>query len=249
MLIGTAGHIDHGKTSLVRALTGVDADRLPEEKQRGITLDLGYAYRPLADGSILGFIDMPGHERLIRNMLAGAKAIDFALLVIAADDGPMPQTREHLELLDLIGIDQAAVAITKTDTVEPARLAEVQSEVAALLAGTTLADSPIFACSVRSGAGVDALRDHLESRAAVFEPPPASGGFRLAIDRQFSIAGTGTVVTGTVVAGRVAVGDALTLAPYGSQGARVQVRGLRVQDQPAEVGQVGERCAVALRGA
>lgn len=249
MLIGTAGHIDHGKTSLVRALTGVDADRLPEEKQRGITLDLGYAYHPLADGSILGFIDMPGHERLIRNMLAGAKAIDFALLVIAADDGPMPQTREHLELLDLIGIDQAAVAITKTDTVEPARLAEVQSEVAELLAGTTLADSPVFTCSVRSGDGVDALRDYLESRAAAFEPPPASGGFRLAIDRQFSIAGTGTVVTGTVLAGRVAVGDALTLAPYGSQGARVQVRGLRVQNQPAEVGQVGERCAVALRGA
>jgi small GTP-binding protein len=144
MIVGTAGHIDHGKTTLVKALTGVDADRLPEEKARGITLDLGYAYTPLADGSVLGFIDVPGHEKLIHNMLAGATGIDYVLLVIAADDGPMPQTREHLELLGLLGLDRGAVALTKCDAVDAARIAAARGEIAALLAACPLAACPVF---------------------------------------------------------------------------------------------------------
>lgn len=245
MLIGTAGHIDHGKTTLVRALTGVDADRLPQEKQRGITLDLGYAYTPLPDGSILGFVDVPGHEKLIRNMLAGASAIDFALLVIAADDGPMPQTREHLELLDLLGIRRGAVALTKIDAVPPERLVEVRQEVAQMLAGSGLAQSPVFELSAQSGEGVAPLREHLEAVAADFVRPPAGSGFRLAIDRSFTLSGVGTVVTGTALAGGVAVGDTLTLSPPGLS---ARVRGLHVQDREAEEGRAGQRCALALKG-
>ena len=162
MLIGTAGHIDHGKTTLVKALTGVDADRLPEEKARGITLDLGYAYRQLPgkenEGSVLGFVDVPGHEKLIHNMLAGATGIDFVLLVVAADDGPMPQTREHLELVDLLGLSQGAVALTNCDTVDAARIEAARREVAALLAETSLADAPVFPLSATNGDGVPALR-------------------------------------------------------------------------------------------
>jgi len=245
MLIGTAGHIDHGKTTLVRALTGVDADRLPQEKERGITLDLGYAYTGLDDGSTMGFVDVPGHEKLIRNMLAGAKAIDLALLVIAADDGPMPQTREHLELLDLIGIRAGAVAITKTDVVDPQRLAEAEAEIADLMAGTALADSPVFRVSAQTGAGVADLRAHLEAAARDFERPETGGRFRLAVDRSFTLKGVGTVVTGTALAGRVAVDDTLMVAPLG---VKARVRGLHVQDRAAEEGRAGERCAVAIKG-
>ena len=245
MLIGTAGHIDHGKTTLVKVLTGVDADRLPEEKARGITLDLGYAYTPLADGSVLGYVDVPGHEKLIRNMLAGTTAIDFALLVIAADDGPMPQTREHLELLDLLGLTRGAVALTKIDVVAPERLDEVRGEVADLLSATGLSGSPVFAVSSRTGAGIAELRAHLENAAAAHPGRQAKGRFRLAIDRSFSLTGVGTVVTGTAHAGRVAPGDTLTLSP---PGLKARVRGLHVQDRPAEQGRAGERCALALKG-
>ena len=245
MLIGTAGHIDHGKTTLLKALTGVDADRLPEEKARGITLDLGYAYTPLADGSVLGFVDVPGHEKLIRNMLAGATAIDFVLLVIAADDGPMPQTREHLELLDLLGLTLGAVAITKSDAVAPERLDEVRREVTELLVGTGLSASPVFPVSGRTGEGVAALRTQLETAAAGFIRPPSGGRFRLAIDRCFSLTGVGTVVTGTAHAGIIAVGETVTVSPPGLQ---ARVRGLHVQDRPAETGRAGERCALALKG-
>lgn len=245
MLIGTAGHIDHGKTTLVKALTGVDADRLPEEKERGITLDLGYAYTPIADGSVLGFVDVPGHEKLIRNMLVGATAIDFVLLVIAADDGPMPQTREHLELLDLLGMSQGAVALTKTDTVTPQRLNEAREEVTRLLAGTGLSGSQIFPLSGRTGEGVPELRSHLETTAAQFGRPPAEGRFRLAIDRCFSLPGVGTIVTGTAHAGSITVGETLTISP---PGLKARVRGLHVQDRSAENGQAGERCALALKG-
>lgn len=245
MLIGTAGHIDHGKTTLVKALTGVDADRLPEEKARGITLDLGYAYTPLLDGSVLGFVDVPGHEKLIRNMLAGATAIDFVLLVVAADDGPMPQTREHLELLDLLGKTQGAVALTKSDAVSPERLEQARKEVAELLAGTGLSGSPVFPLSGRTGKGVAALRNHLETAAASFQRPPSGGRFRLAIDRSFSLTGVGTVVTGTAHAGTIAVGDTVTVTP---PGLKARVRGLHVQDRPAESGRAGERCALALKG-
>ncbi|MGM0517733.1 MAG: selenocysteine-specific translation elongation factor [Pseudomonadota bacterium] len=245
MLIGSAGHIDHGKTTLLHALTGVDADRLPQEKERGITLDLGYAYAPLGDGATLGFVDVPGHEKLIRNMLAGAKAIDFALLVIAADDGPMPQTIEHLELLDLIGIRRGAVALTKIDSVDPERLDEVVAEIADLVAGTQLAGSPVFRVASPTGDGVPALRAYLETTARDFERPPSGGRFRMAIDRAFSLKGVGTVVTGTALAGQVRVDDTLAVSPAG---ATARVRGLHVQDRPAESGQAGERCAVAIKG-
>ncbi len=250
MIIGTAGHIDHGKTTLVKALTGVDADRLPEEKARGITLDLGYAYAPQADGSVLGFVDVPGHEKLIHNMLAGATGIDFVLLVIAADDGPMPQTREHLELLDLLGLARGAVALNKIDAVTPQRLAEARAEIAALLADTGLAGCPVFPLSARSGEGVSALRDHLDATAAALPPRRAAAGrFRLAIDRCFSLAGAGTVVTGTAHAGKVGAGDTAIIAPPGREGLiRARVRSLHVQDRPAPSGQAGERCALALAG-
>lgn len=161
MIIGTAGHIDHGKTTLVKALTGVDCDRLKEEKARGITVDLGYAYTPT-----LGFIDVPGHEKLIHNMLAGATGIDFALLVIAADDGPMPQTREHLEIIELLGIRHGAVALTKIDQVSVDRQTQAKTEIADLLAGTALADAPIFPVAAVNGQGVAELRAHLEAAAA-----------------------------------------------------------------------------------
>lgn len=245
MLIGTAGHIDHGKTALVRALTGVDADRLPEEKARGITLDLGYAYVPLPDGTVLGFVDVPGHERLVHNMLAGATGIDFVLLVVAADDGPMPQTREHLEILDLLGLARGAVALNKTDLVDASRLAAATAEVEALLAGTGLAGSPVFPVSARTGEGIEVLRRHLEAAVASTPARETRGRFRLAIDRSFTLAGAGTVVTGTVFSGVVRVGDRLTLSPAGTP---VRVRSIHAQNRPADEGRAGERCALNLSG-
>jgi selenocysteine-specific elongation factor len=248
MIIGTAGHIDHGKTTLVKALTGVDADRLPEEKARGITLDLGYAYAPQADGSVLGFIDVPGHEKLIHNMLAGATGIDYVLLVVAADDGPMPQTREHLELLGLLGLDRGAVALTKCDAVDAARVAAARSEIEAMLAGTPLEGSPLFALSATTGDGVAALRSHLEATAAGHTRRDAAGRFRLAIDRCFTLSGIGTVVTGTAFSGKVGAGDTAIIAPAGRDGLKARVKSLHVQDRPAEHGQAGDRCALALAG-
>ncbi len=186
MIIGTAGHIDHGKTSLVKALTGVDADRLKEEKARGITIDLGYAYTPLPNGEILGFVDVPGHEKLVHNMLAGATGIDFVLLVIAADDGPMPQTREHLAILDLLGLNRGAVALTKIDCVSEARMAQAHAEIISLLHDTALEGSPIFPLSSVSGSGVDPLRHYLEEAASSPALRTQSGNFRLAVDRCFT---------------------------------------------------------------
>ncbi|MCX7149149.1 MAG: selenocysteine-specific translation elongation factor [Rhodocyclales bacterium] len=248
MIIGTAGHIDHGKTTLVKALTGVDADRLPEEKARGITLDLGYAYAPQADGSVLGFIDVPGHEKLIHNMLAGATGIDFVLLVIAADDGPMPQTREHLELLGLLGLDHGAVALTKCDAVDAARVIEARDEIGALLAGTRLQDSPVFPLSATRGEGIAELRSHLDAVAAAHQARRADGRFRLAIDRCFTLTGIGTVITGTAFSGRVGAGDTVIIAPAGRDGLKARVKSLHVQDRPAGHGQAGDRCALALTG-
>lgn len=249
MIVGTAGHIDHGKTTLVKALTGVDADRLPEEKARGITLDLGYAYMPLPDGSVLGFVDVPGHERLIHNMLAGATGIDFVLLVVAADDGPMPQTREHLELIDLLGLTHGAVALTKCDAVEPARIDAARREVEELLAGTALAGAPLFPLSAVTGTGVSALRGHLERVAATHAARSVAGRFRLAIDRCFTLAGAGTVVTGTAHSGRVREGETVVVSP-GAQGGdmKARVRSLHVQDRRATEGHAGDRCALALAG-
>jgi selenocysteine-specific elongation factor len=245
VIVGTAGHIDHGKTTLVKALTGVDADRLKEEKARGITLDLGYAYTPLPDGEVLGFIDVPGHEKLVHNMLAGATGIDFVLLVVAADDGTMPQTREHLAILNLLGLSRGAVALTKIDCVPEERVAQAQEEVESLLQGTPLEGSPIFPLSAVSGAGVEALREHLNVVATTLPPRAATGNFRLAVDRCFTLAGTGTVVTGTVFSGTVHVGDQLLLSPAGIA---VRVRGIHAQNRASETGLTGQRCALNLAG-
>jgi selenocysteine-specific elongation factor len=255
MIVGTAGHIDHGKTALVKALTGVDADRLPEEKLRGITLDLGYAYVPVVgsesfgsgdSGEVLGFVDVPGHERLIHNMLAGATGIDLVLLVIAADDGPMPQTREHLQIVDLLGIARGAVVLSKIDAVSAERLQDVHGEVDALLAGSSLEGAPMFAVSSKTGEGVAALRTFLDAQALRGDRRREDGeGFRLAIDRCFSLPGVGTVVTGTVFSGSVKVNDTLHISPGGYQ---ARVRGLHAQDRVAQQGGVGQRCALNLTG-
>ena len=245
MIIGTAGHIDHGKTTLVKALTGVECDRLKEEKARGITVDLGYAYTPSSFGETLGFIDVPGHEKLIHNMLAGATGIDFALLVVAADDGPMPQTREHLEIIELLGIRRGAVALTKIDAAAVHRQKEAKTEIEQLLAGTALAGTPIFPVAATTGEGIAALKSHLEVAAAELGERRAEGGFRLAVDRCFTLSGVGTVVTGTAFAGEVKVGDQLLLSPPNKP---VRVRSLRVQDAPAESGHAGQRIALALAG-
>ncbi len=242
MIIGTAGHIDHGKTTLVKALTGVDCDRLKEEKARGITLDLGYAY---ADAGRLGFVDVPGHERLVHNMLAGATGIDFVLLVVAADDGPMQQTREQLAIVELIDLRRGAVALTKVDAVAPERRAAAQTEVAALLAGTALEGAPVFEVSATQGEGVAALHDHLLDAADHLAARAAAGGFRHAIDRCFTLQGVGLVVTGTAFSGRVSVGDAVTVTPPGLS---ARVRGLHAQDRSAQSGGAGERLALNLAG-
>jgi len=249
MILATAGHIDHGKTALVQALTGVDADRLPEEKRRGLTIDLGFAYATLPDGAELGFVDVPGHERFLPNMLAGVLSIDRVLLVVAADDGPRPQTIEHLDILELIGVAEITGVVTKIDRVEPERAAAVASEVGDLLAAAGYAQSPIFAVSSRTGAGIAALGAHLQQNARVAAAAraarPPAGLFRMPIDRAFTLPGIGLVVTGTVAAGAIAVGDRLLLSPGG---AAARVRGLHAQNRPIETAVAGERCAVNLAG-
>ena len=245
MIVGTAGHIDHGKTTLVRALTGVDTDRLPEEKARGISIELGYAYTPLGNGEVLGFVDVPGHERFVHTMLAGATGIDFALMVVAADDGVMPQTREHLNILLLLGIDAGAVALTKTDKVDEARVAAVEHELRALLAGTAFADAPVFPVSGRTGAGLEALRRFLSELAQQRDRHADDSYFRLAVDRSFTLPGVGTVVTGTVHSGQVQVGAGMVIAPTGRE---VRVRSIHAQNRSAEVGTTGQRCALNLAG-
>jgi selenocysteine-specific elongation factor len=245
MIVGTAGHIDHGKTALVKALTGVDADRLPEEKRRGITIDLGFAYHPLASGEVLGFVDVPGHERFVHNMLAGATGIDFVLLVVAADDGVMPQTREHLQIVDLLGLAHGAIALTKCDLVDGERVAVASAEIRALLARTTLAGAEVLPVSAVTGQGVADLAARLEGAAAERKRGAARGRFRLAIDRRFVVEGHGTVVTGTVVAGRVKVDDRLLLSPAGRE---VRVRRIHAQNRLADEGVAGQRCAINLAG-
>ncbi|MBS0320526.1 MAG: selenocysteine-specific translation elongation factor, partial [Proteobacteria bacterium] len=247
MIVGTAGHIDHGKTALVRALTGVDTDRLPEEKARGITIDLGYAYAPL-DGAAadapVGFVDVPGHEQLVRTMVAGATGIDCALLVVAADDGVMPQTREHVAILALLGIARGALAITKVDLVDADRIAAVTRDVRALVADTSLATAPCFEVSALRGDGVPALRAWLTAAAAhAVRRRRDEDGFRLAVDRSFTLAGAGTVVTGSVHSGRAGKGAHLTLAPALRP---VRVRDLHAQNRPAANTSAGERSALNL---
>ncbi|HEV3120778.1 MAG TPA: selenocysteine-specific translation elongation factor, partial [Isosphaeraceae bacterium] len=242
LVLGTAGHIDHGKTALVRALTGVDTDRLPAEKQRGITIDLGFA--PLDLGPYhLALIDVPGHERFIRNMLAGASGLDLALLVIAADDSVMPQTREHLEILCLLGLAGGVVALTKCDLVEASWLDLVEDEIRALIAGTFLEVCTVVRTSAATGQGIDALKSALTELCAGAPDRLDQGLFRMAIDRSFTIPGHGTVVTGTVASGSVAVGDDLEWFPAGRL---VRVRGQERHEKPVERLGRGARAAINL---
>lgn len=246
MLVATAGHIDHGKTSLIRALTGVETDRLPEEKSRGMTIDLGFAFLRPEDDAEIGFIDVPGHERFVRNMLAGVSGIDSALLVVAADDGIMPQTIEHVQILDLFAITRGVVAITKCDRASRARIDEVRDGIAELLAQTTLHDIPVFEVSSITGAGISELAASLRAANRI-QPSRSTDGrhFRMAIDRSFSVTGAGTVVTGTVIEGAVEVGARLQLAP---RMVEVRVRGLQSGGRSATILRPGERCAVNLTG-
>jgi selenocysteine-specific elongation factor len=245
MIVGTAGHIDHGKSALVRALTGVDTDRLKEEKARGISIDLGFAYMPAGDRSTLGFVDAPGHERFVRNMLAGATGIDFVLLVVAADDGVMPQTREHLNIVDLLGVTDGLVALTKTDLVAPELQEAAAEEIRAALAPTGLKEAEIVPVSALTGQGIETLRARLLDAAGKRRAPESGGRFRLAVDRSFSITGAGAVVTGAVVSGEVRVGDPVLVSP---SGLRARVRAIHAQNAPAALGRKGDRCALNLAG-
>jgi len=247
MIVGTAGHIDHGKTTLTRALTGVDTDRLKEEKARGISIELGYAYLPLPGGGTLGIIDVPGHEKFIRTMASGVSGIDLALLVVAADDGVMPQTREHLAILELLGVRRAVVALTKCDRVDAARLREVEAQVRALVAATPMREAPAFhtRATEPGDAGVAALLSYLGELEAGASDRDDARLFRLGVDRVFTLSGQGTVVTGTALAGRVAVGDSVVIAP-GERTARV--RAIHAQNRPAEAGHAGQRLALNLAG-
>ncbi|SMG18078.1 selenocysteine-specific translation elongation factor [Cedecea sp. NFIX57] len=240
MIIATAGHVDHGKTTLLQALTGVNADRLPEEKKRGMTIDLGYAYWPQPDGRVIGFIDVPGHEKFLANMLAGVGGIDHALLVIACDDGVMAQTREHLAILQLTGNPKITVALTKADRVSDSRIAEVRDEVVTLLGE---ADAAIFVTAATSGEGVEALQQHLKGLGE--RPHATAHRFRLAIDRAFTVKGAGLVVTGTALSGEVNIGDSLWLTGTEKP---MRVRGLHAQNQPVTRAMAGQRIALNISG-
>ncbi|MCP4469531.1 MAG: selenocysteine-specific translation elongation factor [Gammaproteobacteria bacterium] len=249
MIIATAGHVDHGKTRLVEALTGVDTDTLAEEKKRGLSIDIGFAYLPLEDAFSIGFIDVPGHERFIRNALCGLAAADFVLLLVAADDGPMPQTREHLSIIELLGVGQGAIVISKADRVSASRIERVHDELSDMLAQSPLAGWSRYVVSALSRQGVDELHERLLARALTSPLAAASDcsetNFRMSIDRAFEIRGAGLVVTGTIAAGSVRQGDPVTIAGSTMQ---LRVRALRVQDEEMDCGRQGQRCAINLAG-
>jgi selenocysteine-specific elongation factor len=247
LVIGTAGHIDHGKTSLVKALTGQDTDRLKEEKDRGISIDLGFAHFDLPDGTRAGVVDVPGHERFIRNMLAGAHGIDLALFTVAADDGVMPQTEEHLDIVHLLGIRRAIFVITKVDLVDAARVADVKGEIGALISGTRYDGSPMIPCSVVSGEGLDALRARIADMLQALSGSGREGAglFRLPVDRVFLLHGHGLVVTGTALGGEVRAGDHVRCLPGGQS---FRVRSVQVHNEPVSSAHRGQRVALNLTG-
>jgi selenocysteine-specific elongation factor len=245
LIVGTAGHIDHGKSALVRALTGTDPDRLKEEKERGITIDLGFAHLDLGPAGVVSFIDVPGHERFVRNMLAGAHGIDAVLLVVAADESVMPQTREHFHICRLLGIRSGLVALTKCDIADAESQTVAEMEVRELLAGSFLEDAPVLRVSARTGLGLPALGEALGALARRAAARPAGGVLRLPVDRAFTLRGFGTVVTGTLVSGALAPGDEVELLPGGR---RARVRGLQVHGAPVERLDAGNRAAVNLAG-
>ncbi len=244
LILGTAGHIDHGKTALVKALTGIDCDRLPEEKARGITIDIGFARLDLPPFH-LGVVDVPGHERFIKNMLAGASGVDLALLVVAADDSVMPQTREHLEILRLLGLRHGVIALTKTDLVDDVTREVVEMEIRELVQGTFLADAPIVPTSAHTGAGLPELKAAIADACRRVEERGGREWFRLAIDRSFIVQGYGAVDTGSVTSGSLRVGDEVEWQPRGE---RVRVRSLQNHDQPVEEVRRGQRAAINLAG-
>ena len=247
MIVATAGHIDHGKSTLVKALSGVDTDRLPEEKARGISIDLGFAYWTPPDAPQIGFVDVPGHERFVRNMLAGVCGIDFVMLVVAADDGVMPQTIEHLNIIDLLGVTAGVAIVTKTDRVGADRVAEVIESTRALLAPTSLAAIDVIAASAHTGDGIAKLRDVLATASRNLQARDSAGRqLRYAIDRAFTITGSGTVVTGTVFNHEIRVGDRVTVTP---RGVSVRVRGIQKNGVPSDCASAGERCAINIAGA
>ncbi|WP_165431538.1 selenocysteine-specific translation elongation factor [Atlantibacter hermannii] len=243
MIIATAGHVDHGKTTLLQALTGINADRLPEEKKRGMTIDLGYAYWPQDDGRVIGFIDVPGHEKFLANMLAGVGGIDHALLVVACDDGIMAQTEEHLTLLQLAGRPTLTVVLTKADRVDDARIGTVKNDVEALLARMSWTPEAIFVTAATQSHGIDALRQHI--RELQPQAHPVAQRFRLAIDRAFTVKGAGLVVTGTALSGEVNVGDTLWLTGVNKP---MRVRGLHAQNTETQQAYAGQRIALNISG-
>ena len=245
VIIGMAGHVDHGKTELVKALTGVDTDRLAEEKKRGITIDLGFARLDFPDGSCASIVDVPGHERFIKNMLAGAGGVDLAMLVVAADEGFMPQTVEHLDILQLLGVKDGLIVLTKTDLVDEDWLNMLEEDVKSRVKGTFLEDKPILRTSVRTGEGVEALREALHDLTLHAEEKSARTPFRLPIDRVFSVDGFGTIVTGTLIDGHIAVGDKAQLMPLGN---KCRVRNLQVHGRDVSAVYAGQRAAVNLAG-
>jgi selenocysteine-specific elongation factor len=244
-IIGTAGHIDHGKTSLVKALTGQDTDRLKEEKERGISIDLGFAHLDLPDGTRAGVVDVPGHERFIRNMLAGAHGIDLVLFTVAADDGVMPQTEEHLDIVHLLGVSRAIFVVTKTDLASKTRINEVTDEIRVLIAASLLEGSPIVPFSFVTGEGLEPLRELIADRLRAGAKAPSDGYFRLPVDRAFASPGHGLIVTGTAVSGEVRVGDKVRCLPRGEL---LRVRGVEVHNHPVDVARSGQRIALSLSG-
>ncbi|MHB1381500.1 MAG: selenocysteine-specific translation elongation factor [Thermoleophilia bacterium] len=245
LVLGTAGHIDHGKTALIKALTGVDTDRLAEEKERGISIELGYAELELPSGTRLSVIDVPGHERFVRNMVAGASGIDIFLLVVAADDGVMPQTREHMAIIEMLGIPRGVVAVTKADIVDEEMLELAQADIEDFLAGTAYPDTPITALSSKTGAGIPLLLGMLEDAADQSRIHESTGTARLPVDRVFSLKGIGTVITGTLWSGRICDDDAVMLMPDGIE---CRARAIQVHDQPVECAEAGRRVAINLTG-
>ncbi len=245
IVLGTAGHVDHGKTALIKRLTGVDTDRLKEEKRRGITIELGFASLTLPDGRTLGVVDVPGHERFVRHMVAGAAGIDLVVMVIAADEGVMPQTREHLQICTLLGIKKGFVALTKIDMVDQEWLMLVREDVREFLQGTFLEGMPVVPVSSLTGEGFPELVETIARVADDLEAAADVGLFRLPVDRVFTMKGFGTVVTGTLISGRVAIGEEVEVSPVGL---RAKVRGLQVHNRAVESAEAGQRTAVNLQG-
>lgn len=245
IVLGTAGHIDHGKTSLVRKLTGIDTDRLEEEKRRGMTIELGFASLTLPSGQTVSIIDVPGHEKFVKTMVAGVTGIDLVMLVIAADEGIMPQTREHLDILNLLNVTTGVIALTKTDLVDDEWLEMIIEDIRNTLQGTTLAESPIVHVSSVTGEGIPQLRETLDQLAQKVQVKESQELFRLPIDRVFSMSGHGTVVTGTITSGVVHKGDTLAIYP---SGLNARVKGIQVHNMSVDEGTAGDRCALNLTG-